>query len=623
MTKKLLDIGDKWNVHAGFQYGASTQTISGSLYVARKTVQREKFRSVVGQKIFNIFHNFSALEGDLTEADLLEAIFTIEQHFQQPTPKRGYLISKIQVFNGINYFVSLQTFNVSRTLKILKYIKQCCMFLSSPKNLQNFEKATREFVELAERERSRNSISVNNSRIVQFADSSSIPYRLDGQDIVRVGSGRHSHIFKSTITQSTSGLGVVDASSKARTGQLLERHFLPVPRKSIATDLAQAQMQAQKIGFPIAIKPDDGKQGRGVTAPVTHKKDLAVAFESAVRHGKRVVIEQFVPGKDYRITVDSGKIIKAIERRPGSITGDGIRTIKEILDDELTDFRKGLKKGKPVLLDDEASHLIKQAGYTLNTVLVDGLEVVLRRRANMSTGGTAYDVSELLHPDNAKLAIRAAEALMLDIAGVDLIAEDISRSWRETDVKILEVNAQPQISPQFVPDVYRDIIMPRLKGGTRARVALFVTDDWTADVQSAFEVLKHSLRTEWGVMVEQDREGLFRSGQWIAQPVQSGLKFVQNAEWDQSIDGILACPSYDELARHGMPAQFVDRILFYATRASDVNTNIAKILEILSKTADHVVEKDIKVSIVGGNLSDQLIAEGRKVGFRLYQANTS
>lgn len=614
----LVAIDDRWEWHRGFVHGACAEAVTGYLYVAQDSIRRDEFKNVVGPNWLASVLNDPDPQGYLTVEDVLGAIFALERMFKQPTPRSGRVISKRSEVNGVRCLVVLESFNRQRTTKILSYLKSCFEFLNSTKNLHVLKGAATQFISYVNSEKKRYSRAVNNARIIEVATELSIPYKFIDNDVVRVGSGRYSHLFKSTITQSTSSIGVANAASKLKTAQWLRRYFLPVPRKSVVSELEQAKNEAKKIGFPVAVKPDVGRQGLGVTAPVEDARDLAAAFEFAKQHDRRVIVEEFVRGRDYRITVERGKIIKAIERRPGSVIGDGVNTIEAILAKELSDFEAGIKEGQPVRLDDEARRLISLAGHDLKTVLAEGEEILLRRRANMSAGGKAYDVAPVLHPDNAELAIRATRALKLDLAGIDIISEDISKSWRETHAKILEVNAQPQISRQFVPDVYKNIIMSRLDGGTRAFVFLFVADEWNDAACRAYEEFTLKANEACHTVIEQRPTGIFQSGKWIAPPVGSGIDFVQKAEWDQEIDGIVACPSLIELERHGMPAQFVDRLVFHVSKTENLSAVVNSLKTLISKTALHLVNKEVEIHAADQHLADRVAVQCAELGVKIH-----
>ena len=265
------------------------------------------------------------------------------------------------------------------------------------------------------------------------------------------GLGHKRSYFNSSMTSATSALGMAISKDKIMCGQLLASMGLPVANHALAHSVDDAVKIAEQIGYPVVVKPVDADQGLGVTAGIEDENDLRQAFATAAEVGKRVMVEKHHDGSDYRVTVLHGKAIKVMDRRPGGVTGDGSHTIAELV--EARNVRDAARRAKfrkkrrhPLLIDEEAMFLLSSEGLTPLSVLPLGQFLPLRRRANISAGGT-YEILALdeVHPDNLQLGESAASALGLDIAGIDIISLDPRASWRETGGIICEVNGQPQI----------------------------------------------------------------------------------------------------------------------------------------------------------------------------------
>jgi cyanophycin synthetase len=240
---------------------------------------------------------------------------------------------------------------------------------------------------------------------------------------------------------------------------------LPVARQIKVGTLEAAYIAAEKIGFPLVIKPVKGKKGKGITAGLTSAEGIKDAFERAHKSGSDVLVERFIAGDDFRLLVIGGRFVAAVNRQPPCITGDGKSTVATLLD-RLNEqpYRDGFR-GFPVEQDAEFYRLLEQAGLTMSDVPDAGQTVILRSAANVSTGGTPIDVTEQVHADNREIAERAATGVGLDIAGIDFLTTDISRSYREVGGAIVEVNARPGLDIHVWPMVgeSRDVAGELLK----------------------------------------------------------------------------------------------------------------------------------------------------------------
>jgi cyanophycin synthetase len=283
--------------------------------------------------------------------------------------------------------------------------------------------------------------------IVEEAKRRGIPtLRLNDRSLVQLGWGVHQQRIQATVTSKTSHIGVEIAQDKELTGSLLARAGLPTPRHDRARSAGEAVSIAERLGFPVVVKPMDLSHGRGVALNLGDEASVMEAFEKAYELSSYVLVEEYCSGNDHRVLVIGDRVVAVAERVPGHVVGDGKSTIAALVDKVNADPRRGVGHEKVLTrieLDHQANRLMTIAGHTKGTVLAAGEVFALRSTGNLSTGGTAIDRTDVIHPDNVDIAIRAAKVVGLDVAGIDIVCADISRSLREQRGVIVEVNAAP------------------------------------------------------------------------------------------------------------------------------------------------------------------------------------
>lgn len=303
---------------------------------------------------------------------------------------------------------------------------------------------------------------VNTLRFLQAAHDLGIPWRHVASNVFQFGWGSRARWLDSSFTDETPNISARLARDKVACAQVLRAAGLPVPRHRLVTTLAQAQQVAGALGYPVVVKPADQDGGRGVFAGLHTPEAVASAYAAAARFSKRILVEQFVEGSDYRLQVCLGDVYWVVHRRPAYVLGDGASTVMTLIERNNSQLQaehdpsreQGLK---PIVVDDEVERWLASQGLALASIPARGQSVRLRGAANVNLGGTREPVLAQAHPDNLALAARAAAVLRLDLAGIDLLVPDIRRSWRETGGAICEVNAQPQMSGHLQRE-----ILPRL-----------------------------------------------------------------------------------------------------------------------------------------------------------------
>jgi cyanophycin synthetase len=287
----------------------------------------------------------------------------------------------------------------------------------------------------------------NRRHFLRVAYALGIPVLALPGGVFQFGWGRRSRLFNSTITDGTGAIATAWAKNKHHTNALLRMAGLPVPAQEMVTTLEAAIAAAQRIGYPVVLKPANLDQGVGVEAGLRNEAELRLAHVRTSQHATMLLLEKHVPGDDYRINVVLGKVMGVSHRTPARVVGDGVHSVTDLV--AAANRQRQAPGGvatiyKPIEVDSEALELMAREGLDENSVLSQARVLTLRRTANSSRGGSAVDVTHLVHPDNLALCVKAAALLRLDIAGLDLLITDISRSWREVGAAFCEVNAQPQ-----------------------------------------------------------------------------------------------------------------------------------------------------------------------------------
>ena len=307
--------------------------------------------------------------------------------------------------------------------------------------------------ELRETER----LGPSTGSIVEEAEARGIPWiRLNKYSLCQLGYGANQKRIQATVTSETSSIGVELACDKEDTKFLLEQAQVEVPRGEIIRRESSLEEACKNIKFPLVIKPVDGNHGRGITVNINTYEDALVAFTNAKESSRSgaIIVEKFITGQDYRLLVINNKLVAAALRTPAHVIGNGKSSVQELIDDVNKDPRRGYGHENvltQITVNDLTKTIIKDAGYTLESVIPEGDMLILKDTANLSTGGTAEDVTDILHPANIDMAERISKIIDLDICGIDVMTTDISKPLSETGGAVLEVNAGPGFRMHLAP----------------------------------------------------------------------------------------------------------------------------------------------------------------------------
>jgi cyanophycin synthetase len=293
--------------------------------------------------------------------------------------------------------------------------------------------------------------------IVRAAHGRGIPIRrLNSGSFVQMGYGSKMRRIVAAETDRTSAVAEQIAQNKELTRMFLSAVGIPVPAGRPVVDSEDAWAAACEIKPPVVVKPQDGNQGRGVATNLHTKEQVVAAYQAALEESSSVIVEKYAPGHDYRVLVVGGKVIAASRREPAHVVGDGVNTIAQLIDIVNSDPRRGDDHAmalSKIRMDPVAMGVLADQGFTPTSVPPAGQVVLIRRNGNLSTGGTAIDVTDMVHPEIAARAVEAAKVVGLDICGVDVVATDITRPLEEQGGVIVEVNAAPGLRMHLEPSV--------------------------------------------------------------------------------------------------------------------------------------------------------------------------
>lgn len=302
-----------------------------------------------------------------------------------------------------------------------------------------------------------NQLGPSTASIVNAAEERNIPWRRFGiYSKIYLGYGSNQKQFQATIAESTSCLAVNDAGNKQKTKNLLSAMFIPVPEGSTCDSEDELLEIVNKLDYPLVIKPLNGNQGKGATINITTWTAAHAAFLYAQTISNTVLVERYTKGSDFRILLVDYKIVAAAKRNPAHVIGDGIKSVKELIDTENLNSERGVGHTKnltQITIDQDSHNMLLRQNITLESIVEKGKTVILKSTANLSTGGTAEDVTDTIHPENIKLAERAARIMGLNICGLDLIVDNLEEPISKNKGVIIEVNAAPGFRMHLAPTV--------------------------------------------------------------------------------------------------------------------------------------------------------------------------
>ncbi len=417
--------------------------------------------------------------------------------------------------------------------------------------------------------------------LVKAAMERNIPWiRLNESSLVQFGHGKFQKRIQATITSETKHIAVEISCDKEDTHNLLNDLGLPVPQQAIVYSASEAVRASHKIGFPVVVKPLDANHGRGVSINLTKDAEVETAFGEAEAHSKSaaILVESFVTGFDHRMLVVNNKLVAVAKRVPGHVVGDGSHTIAELADIINQDPRRGIGHQKVLTMleiDNQAKRLIADAGHSVDTVLPKGEVFYLRSTANLSTGGTAIDLTDVVHPDNRDMAERAIMAVGLDVGGVDFLIDDITKSYKDIGGAIVEVNAAPGFRMHVAPsegqsrDVSGHVMDMLFPLGQQSRIPIAAITGTNGKTTTS-RMLAHIMKTSGKIVGMTSTDGVYVDGKLSVKGDMTGPKSAQIVLRDPKVDFAVMETARGGLVRSGLGFQ---------------HSNVAACLNV---TADHL-----------------------------------
>ena len=421
----------------------------------------------------------------------------------------------------------------------------------------DFANELEEFVRACQRR----ALGPSTDSLVKAAEARGVPWiRLNEHSLIQLGHGRYQKRLQATITSETQHIAVELASEKDETNRILGDLGLPVPRQALVYRLRRAVQAADRIGYPVVLKPLNANHGRGVTTNITDETQLEKAYDKAKEHSDGVIVETFLKGLDHRLLVVDGELVAAAKRVPAHVVGDGRHSISELVEEVNKDPRRGIGHEKVltrISLDAAAERMLAQMDYTADSVPAEGEEVYLQPTANLSTGGTAVDVTDVIHPDNKSMAERAILALGLDVGGVDFITTDITRSYRDVGGGICECNAAPGFRMHVAPsegeprDVAEPVINMLFPEGSPARIPIAAITGTNGKTTTS-RMLSHVLKMAGYTVGQTSTDGVYIDGRLTVSGDMTGPTAAQMVLRDPSVDAAVMETARGGLLRSGL-----------------------------------------------------------------------
>ncbi len=361
--------------------------------------------------------------------------------------------------------------------------------------------------------------------IVSAAERRGIPWvRLNAENLIQFGYGKNRRLIQATTTSNTSDIAVDIAQDKNLTKQLLERASIKVPRGETVFSVEEAQRALRAMGVPVVLKPLDGNHGNGVTIGVQTDEGVRIAFERACKHSRTVLVEELFLGSDFRVLVVGGKLAAVARRVPAHVVGDGTHSVAELVEIENANPLRGEDHEKPMTimrLSEVSLECLERQGFLPDSVPQSGSRVYLSETANISQGGSAIDMTDLIHSENRAICERAARVVGLDICGIDLVLADIAMPMSAQRGGIIEVNAGPGIRMHHYPskgrprDVGELIVESMYPKGSDARIPI-VSITGTNGKTTVTRLTAHMLTEAGKVVGMTTSDGIFVGHQHVA-----------------------------------------------------------------------------------------------------------
>jgi cyanophycin synthetase len=435
--------------------------------------------------------------------------------------------------------------------------------------------------------------------------------------LVQLGYGIYQKRIQASETSNTSAIAVEMCQEKPLTNQMLRAVGVPVPDGRSATSADEAWEIAQDVGLPVVVKPEAGNQGKGVSVNLQTEAEVRAAFEIAETYDAHVLVERYIEGRDYRLLVVNGKMVAAARRDPAQVIGDGQCTITQLVEKLNLDPRR--RPGHSgvltqVKLDDSVQLVLNQQSLTLNDIPSAGQVIKLRQNCNLSTGGTATDVTDIVHPKNARMAELAAQILALDVAGIDVLCHDIARPLDEQGGAVVEVNAAPGLRMHLHPaegtprQVGRPIVEMLYPDGTPSRIPIIAVTG-TNGKTTVTRLISHMYETAHRVVGMTCTDGIYINSKPIVKGDCSGPKSAQTILLHPQIEVAVLETARGGILREGLAFDACSVGVVTNVTADHLGLNGINTVEELARVKQVVIESVASDGAAVLNAEDPLVAE--------------
>ncbi|OUR73853.1 hypothetical protein A9Q78_02180 [Methylophaga sp. 41_12_T18] len=569
----------QWRALTGKSYGLTMPVLLGKLHV--DTCLAPQWQQVNQQ----LTHLLSTKAVILTEQcsphlvinAVLTWLHTIQQNSRQPVFETGRIIDKLSTTEQqITFTIALPYLHARATIDALSWLIKTINNLSNNQTEQQTQQPQKQLAtSYASLERKLRRFATSGSNtypFLQAAHDLAMPWSHVTGNIFQIGYGVSNRWLDSSFTDKTSVIGARFARNKQLTATVLAKSGLPTAQHFVIRTTNTALKMAERLGYPVVIKPADKDRGIGVSAGIQNTEQLLTALRKAQKVSRNILIEKHIEGQDYRLTVLNGKMIWAILRQPGGVIGNGIDSIKTLVDKTNADPRRQQHRHAPlksIIIDEEATELLAHASFTINDIPEPEQFIRLRRTSNISTGGTPIAAMQV-HPDNQRLAENAAAALKLDFAGIDLIIADIRQSWLKSGGVICEVNGQPQLGLVTNPQIYADCLQVLVKNKGRIPIVVIIADNNVVNITDHLFQLWSQTQAHIAIATE---HGFTVNNQLVAQ-TENILIASQAALNSTTVEALIVVSSPAEISKYGVAVDYYDVLIMAAQPSVTTVTDI-------------------------------------------------
>ncbi|MCL2322151.1 MAG: cyanophycin synthetase [Oscillospiraceae bacterium] len=434
--------------------------------------------------------------------------------------------------------------------------------------------------------------------IVDEAYMKNIPViRLGDKSMVQLGYGSKARRVQATLGPETNAVSMEIVCDKYLTKDILSKNFIPVAQGGIVNDKNHLLSLAEEIGFPVVIKPRYGNHGNGVYANIKTKKDLLDAYKFLLKEYENILIEKHIEGSDYRVTLINYNVSAVSKRLPPTIVGDGVSTIKQLIKRINADPLRGEGHEKPltkIIIDEKLISNLKEKDLTINDIPNVGEEIVLRNNANLSTGGSAIDCTDLICRENIRICQRAARAVNMDICGIDICCKDISEPITRTNGAILEINASPGIRMHLFPtsgdskNIGKDLLDLYYKDGYENIPIVAVTG--TNGKTTTTRLIVHILRGQEETVGMTTTNGIYINDECIEEGDTTGYTSAMSILLNREVDAAVLETARGGLIRRGLAYEEADVAVITNITEDHLGLDGVNSMEELAKVKALVIE---------------------------------